>query len=111
MATKKLDRSLWRAYFDRVSQGLGVNLTEIEIAGLKLGNQIEAEWVPLTGLSYDPKDDLFAVVCDGLDHLIAKPQEVYVDDGVEGLHSVEVIDADGNHQIIQLKHPLALPSL
>lgn len=109
MATKKLDRSQWQAYFDRVSQGIGATLVQIEIAGLKLGDQIEAEWVPLAGLSYDPKDDLFAVVSEQLDHLIKKPREIYVDDGVEGLRSVEVIDADDNRQIIQLKPPLPLP--
>ncbi len=108
MATKKLDRSQWEGYFDRVSQGLTATMAEIEVAGLKLGDQVEAEWIPLAGLSYDPKSDLFEVLSEQLDHLIKRPREIYVDDGVEGLRSVEVIDGDGNHQIIQLKPPLAL---
>jgi hypothetical protein len=111
MATKKLEKSKWQGYFDRVSQGIGATLVEIEIAGLTLGDQVEAQWVPLTGMSYDPKDDLFLVMSEELDHLISNPRDIYVDDDVEGLRNVEVIDADGNRQIIQLKPPLALPSL
>jgi hypothetical protein len=110
MATKKLDKSQWESYFDQVSRHMGANLVEIEIAGLKLGSQIETEWVPLSGLSYDPKDHLFEVLSDNLDHLIPKPREIYVDVSPEGLHSVEVIDGEGNHQIIRLKTPLALPT-
>lgn len=42
---------------------------EIEVALLDIGDQIEAEWVPLLGITYDPKDDPVVVLLDGLDHL------------------------------------------
>jgi hypothetical protein len=53
------------------------------VAELQLGAQIEAEWLPLTGIA----DDQEAVL----------------------LKSLEVIDEDGVRQIIELRDPLMLP--
>ncbi len=109
MAARKLDKSAWKAYFDAISRHLGSRLSEIEVASLDLGDQVEAEWIPLQGITYDPKDDLIEVVMEEIDHMIRNPVEIYVEEGMEGLHSVEVVDADGSRQIIRLKAPLALP--
>jgi len=49
------------------------------------------------------------VTLEGLDHLIAKPCEVYVQDGTMGLESVEIIDADGIKQIVKLRDELEPP--
>jgi hypothetical protein len=38
---------------------------EIETASLKLGGQVAAEWLPMIGLSYDPKDDLIEIALEG----------------------------------------------
>jgi hypothetical protein len=46
---------------------------EIEVASLSMGDQIEAELLPILGIVYDPKDDLIEVALDGLDHLIPHP--------------------------------------
>jgi Family of unknown function (DUF5335) len=109
MAVHKLEKTQWRSFFDRVSKGLGGKLAEIEVASLKLGDQVEAEWLPLLGLTYDPKDDLIEVALDGHDHMIRKPREVYVDNGAQGLASLDIIDAEGTQQIIKLRDPLMLP--
>ena len=45
-------------YFDRVSKVLGPKLVELEVASLRLGDQVEPDWVPLIGLTYDPKSDV-----------------------------------------------------
>jgi Family of unknown function (DUF5335) len=37
---------------------------EIEVASLALGDQVEAEWLPLLGIAYDPKDDLVQVALE-----------------------------------------------
>src|ERR1700716_2179183 len=37
-----------------VSKVLPAKQAEIEVASLKLGDQVEAEWLPLLGLAYDP---------------------------------------------------------
>jgi hypothetical protein len=63
----------------------------------------------LLGISYDPKDDLIQILVEGLDHLIRKPREVWIDHGAIGLVSMEVVDADDVRQIIRLREPLMLP--
>jgi hypothetical protein len=109
MTVRKLEKTDWRPYFDHVSKTLKGAEAEIEVASLGLGDQVEAHWLPLFGLVYDPKDNLVEVALDGLDHMIQKPREIYVDDGAGSLASVEIVDGDGNRQIITLKQPLALP--
>jgi hypothetical protein len=110
MAIRKLEKSEWRAFLDGLSKLLEGKRAEIEVASLKLGDEIEAEWLPLLGLTYDPKDDLFEVALEGIDHMIPKPREIYADDNVGGLMSIEVVDADGARQIIKLRDPLMLPA-
>ncbi len=110
MSARTLPKEEWKTYFDRMSKGLPVKLAEIEVAGLELGDQVEAEWVVLNGISYDPKDDVVILFTDRIDHMIRRPREIYVDDGIDGLHSVEVIDADGNRQIAVFREALKLPA-
>ncbi|HEY7661482.1 MAG TPA: DUF5335 domain-containing protein [Xanthobacteraceae bacterium] len=110
MTTRKLDKQQWRTFFDGVSTMLEGKEAEIEVASLRLGDQVEAEWLPLIGITYDPNDDVLEVALEGLDHLIPKPREIYVEDGVEGLAALEVVGADNTRQIIKLRDPLALPA-
>jgi hypothetical protein len=107
---KKLEKSQWSVYFDLISKALTGKRAEIEVASLNLGDQIEAEWLPFFGISYDPKDDVIALALEGHAHLIYKPREIYFEgEGLE-LSSLEVIDADGVHQIVVLRDPLMLPA-
>jgi hypothetical protein len=82
---------------------------EIEIASLELGAQVEAEWLPLLGITYDPKDGSFEIALEGHDHLIHHPREVYFDYGPGGLVSLEIVDDEGTRQIVKLRDPLLLP--
>jgi hypothetical protein len=111
MATQKLDKAEWQAFFDSLLAVLGPKRVEIEVLSLGLGDQVDAESLPLVGLVYDPKDDMVEVALDGLDHLIAKPREIYVVEEEAGeLLAIEVVTADGVRQIIRLKDPLMLPA-
>ena len=110
MTIRRLDQSMWRSFFDFMWKLLEGKQAEIEVASLALGDQVEAEWLPLSGLVYDPKDDLVEVALDGVDHMIPKPREIYVDDGFAGLTSIEIVDAEGTKQIIKLRDPLMLPA-
>ncbi len=110
MSVQKLDRPQWQAFADHLSKMLPGKEAEIEVEGLRLGAQVEAEWLPLLGIAYDPKDDLFEIVIGALDHLISNPREVYVETGPAGLASIEIVDGDGVQQIIKLRDPLMLPS-
>ena len=110
MTANQVDKSRWKAFFDMLTGTVVGKRAEVEVASLDLGDQIEAEWLPLIGIVYDPKDDLIEVTLDGLDHMIPEPREVYVDFNVGGLISLEVIDQAGVHQIVKLKDPIALPA-
>jgi len=111
MTIRKLDKKEWQPFFDRLSKTMEGKQAEIEVASLTLGDQVEAEWPPLLGVTYDPKDDILEVALEGVDHLISKPREIYVDGSPIELTGLEVIDADGIKQIVKLRDPLMLPAL
>jgi hypothetical protein len=110
MNTSKLDKSEWRAFFDGLAAVLGPKQAEIETVGLALGEQVEAEWLPLRSLSHDPKNDVVDVALEGLDHRIWKPREIYVGDEIEGLLSFAIVDSEGNEHILKFRDPLMLPA-
>jgi hypothetical protein len=110
MTTRKLDKKQWRTFFDRVTKMLEGKRAEIEVVSLRLGDQVEAEWLPLLGIAYDPNDDIVEIALEGLDHLIPNPREIYVEEGRETVEALEVVDADDVRQIVRLRDPLMLPA-
>lgn len=110
MAAEQIERTRWAPFFDNLTKTLIGKQAEIEVASLDLGDQIEAEWAPLIGITYDKKDDLIEIQLEELDHLIRSPQEVLVDYGVGGIVAIAIDDEDGNRQIVRLKDPLTLPA-
>ena len=106
---RKLDKPQWRPFLDTISKLLEAKEAEIEVASLDLGDQVQAKWLPLIGIAYDPNDDVVEVALDGLDHMIHRPREIYLDNGASGLTSLEIVDADGARQIVKLKDQLLLP--
>ena len=109
METRKLDRSNWQSFFDIYSDMLSGKHAEIEVASLSIGDQIEAGWLYLRGLTYDPKNDVIEIALESLDHMIYRPREVYLAFGPDGLSSIEVTDQDGVQRIVRLRAPYALP--
>lgn len=110
MTTRKLDKKEWHAFFDGVTRMLEGKQAEIEVAALRLGDQVAAAWLPLIGITYDPEDDIVEVALEGLDHLIAKPRAIHVEERSEGIVALEIIDADDVRQIVKLRDPLMLPA-
>ena len=110
MTLRQLGNAQWQTYFDRVAAALGAKQVEIEVAGLGLGDQVEADWIPLIGLSYDPAGDSVAVIGEGVEHFIRHPKHIHVEHDTESLRSVEVIDAEDVHHFVLLRDPLSLPA-
>ena len=109
MAATEIDRSSWAPFLDSVTNSLTSKQAEIEVVSLDLGDQIEADWTPLIGITYDSKNDLIEIALDEVDHLVRSPRQVFIDYAVGGiLAAIEIIDGDGNRQIVKLKDPLAL---
>jgi hypothetical protein len=110
MTIRRLEKPEWRPFFDTMSKILEAKVAEVEVASLDLGDRTQAEWLPLIGITYDPRDDAVEIALDGLDHMIRKPREIYLDDGAAGLTSLEIVDVDGVRQIVKLKDQLMLPA-
>ncbi len=103
----------WQGFFDAFTKVLEGNDVEIEVVGLEFGDQIQAESLPLNGLTYDRKDDTFYIYSESddrdLDHAIAHPREILVRTGGAGIEQVVVVDAESRQHIIRLRQPLMLP--
>jgi hypothetical protein len=110
MAAAQIDRSRWAPFLNTLTNSLIGKQADIEVASLDLGDQIQAEWASLIGVTYDHKDDLIEIALEELDHLIRSPRELFVDYAVGGIIAIEIVDADGNRQIVRFRDPLALPA-
>jgi hypothetical protein len=109
MTIRKLKKSQWRPFFDGISKILEGMRVEIEVASLRLGDQIDAEWLPFLGITYDPKDDIVEVALENVDHMIRKPRDIYVDETAGDFISIAITDAEGTEQIVKVREPVALP--
>src|SRR4051812_44895171 len=98
--SRQIEKPEWQAYFDSVSETLAGTPAELEVASLGLANQLEAEWVELEGIAYDPSDDHIEFVLQDLDHLIEQPREIWVDETPSSLLGIEVVDAGGLRHIL-----------
>jgi len=103
MAVLKPAKADWRPFFDRISRSLTGRRAEIAIVAPMDGEQIEAEWVPLLGISYDPKNDVIDIILDGLDHRIAQPQSVISEERGQEFYSLEIVDRDGVSQSVLVR--------
>tara|TARA_R110002124_G_scaffold114535_54_gene269784 strand:- start:6776 stop:7114 length:339 start_codon:yes stop_codon:yes gene_type:complete len=111
MTTRKLNKDEWQPYCDRVSKGLRMQLAQVDVLGLAVGDQkLVGQWVPLLGIVYDPKDDLLEIALQGLDHMISRPRSISVLEGSQGLESIEIVGEDNLRQIITLRRPASLPT-
>ena len=108
--SRQIPQAEWQAYFDSMSESMAGTLAELEVASLGLGDQLEAEWVEVEGIIYDPNDDLIEFVLQDLDHMIDKPREIWVDETPHSLLSLEVVDAEGLRHILLLRTPMLLPT-
>lgn len=110
MPTRHLEKNHWQTYFDRASRNLPATNVDVEVAGLDLGNQIEADHLPLEGLSYDPKDDAFSIICDRLEHRVSHPRSISVREDHKSLIAVEVVDEENHRHVARLTEAVQLPA-
>jgi len=101
MESRILDKSEWRDELIRLWRKLDGKNIQIEVEALKLGDQTEAEFVPLKGLSYDPKDDVVQVWVGALEHMINKPVKIELAVEKGRLEAIGITDADGEQHLIK----------
>jgi hypothetical protein len=107
MAT--VDKSEWQAAADLLSRAIHGQPARLEVVSLELGDQVPVEWARLLGVSYDPKDDLFEIQLEGLDHLVSHPRTFAIRERDGLADSLAVIDGEGAEHIVQFREPIALP--
>lgn len=104
-----VDKANWRSAADLLSRAIHGQPARLEVAALPLGDQVEAEWAPLQGVSYDPQDDVFEIRLEGVDHLVPHPRAFAVRERGGAADALAVIDEDGAEHIVVLREPIALP--
>jgi hypothetical protein len=105
-----IEKAEWERYCERVSLAIGASEAEVEVNSPELGAQAETEWLPLIGISYDPKDDIFDIALEGVDHIIEHPRALNVDSELGNLSALDITDQDGAHHLVRLRDTLALPA-
>jgi hypothetical protein len=117
--TEEIPREAWRSYFDELSRTLGTMEATVEVVGRDIGDQIEAEHMVLTALTYDSKDDVFVIGLDApgkpredLERMIEHPQRIFVATGAD-THTEMAIDIEDNQDhrtIVRLERAPELPA-
>ncbi|WP_413289199.1 DUF5335 family protein [Bdellovibrio sp. HCB337] len=108
MITRTVQKSEWNKFFNLVSKSIEGQEVEIEVSGLEIGDQIEADWVPFDGISYDPKTDYIFVHTPLLDHTIVHPSTVLVAEEENTIVAINITD-DETIQILQFRPSLEIP--
>ena len=107
MAIRQLPRTDWNDYFDAFSKEKSdsgrIDYAEIRVFSPEIGAQPQTKWLPLQGLTYDPKDDRLDVFVKGLDHMIVHPKVIYVEESSGRLDSIEVVREDGTYEVVEIR--------
>lgn len=110
MSDEVIDKGQWEFFCNRLSRQLEGVQAEIEVASLNIGDQIQAEWVPLLGVTYDPKDDIVEIAVEGLDHIVREPSSLSVQREGAMVESLAVDSRSGERHIVRFRQPLSLPA-
>lgn len=105
-------RHHWPAFFESFSNQLRGRRVEIEVIGLDLGVQLEAEWVPLRALRFETERRRLAAELAGeriVEHVIENPEAVWVELSGGELQSLVVEDESSRKEIFRFRLPLELP--
>ncbi|MFI8326842.1 DUF5335 family protein [Streptomyces sp. NPDC085529] len=108
--TRVLDRDLWTAALDELTEAHRGELVSIEVLDPAIGHQYEAERLPFSYLAFDPKDDVVIVAVGGrsarspvvLRHMVEHPKEIDVSTVDVPESAVRVLDRDDVATLITL---------
>ena len=107
MNNRMIEKSEWKYYFNLISRSLENQTIELEVAGLDMGDQIEAEWGQFDGISYDANADCIFVHTPLLDHSIRHPQQLMLVEDGDAIVSLNIQDGE-NSQMIHFHRPIIL---
>lgn len=108
MQIRTLQKENWQAFFDLVSKMVQGQRVELEIAGIDTGDQVEAEWSFVDGLSYEEDSGMLFIHTDVLDHMIQNPLEIVVIEKGASIEMIGIKDDGDQIQIVKFRAPLLL---
>lgn len=108
MPTRTLARAEWRRYCDQVSKQVAGRQVELDVASLKLGDRVQARWLPLLGVVFDMRGDVIEIALDGVGHSILAPREILLEETERGLVALEIVAADETVETLRFREPLRL---
>lgn len=102
--TEQIVQAQWEAFFDDFAKKHHGFEARLEIMGRDFGDQEMADWLPFSGISYDPHHQQIFVMVGGvssrypahLTHTIAHPQAVAIQQILEGGDSSAILITAGD---------------
>jgi hypothetical protein len=111
MTARSIEKQDWAAFCATVSKALEGSQAEVEVESLDLGDQVEKDWAPWIGITYDPKDDIIDIALDDdVDHIINRPRDLVADIDDVNISALQITDADGRRHLVRLRDGLFLPA-
>ena len=109
----ELPPSQWQARLEDLTKQHEGHEVAIELLDQELGDEAEAEMLPLAYLEFDPKDDVVIVAVGGRDgrypvvlrHIVEHPQRIVADSYGEGRSALDIVNRDGDHTIVTIQAP------
>jgi hypothetical protein len=108
MTSRVLEKSEWQSYFEKFAKATLGKQSHIEIIGPELGDQVLVNSIRMLGIAYEPKADLLEIALKGHDHLVPHPQKITVEEKDGMLVSFQVIDGEGQQQVVELRPAILL---
>lgn len=114
---REIPRDEWRRFFDRLDRRLQDDREEYE-AAVEIDREdaaesegVEAQPIPLAGMSWEDADDVIAVELAGrggrfpvaLRHFVPQPRRLIVDDDAGMPSTITVVSADGARTVVTLR--------
>jgi hypothetical protein len=110
MTARSIQKADWGSFCAAVSEALEGSDAEIEVASIDLGQQVEKQWAPLIGISYDPEDDIIDIALEEVDHIVDEPKELLAEIDDARVSALQITDGEGTRHLVRLKDGLMLPS-
>jgi hypothetical protein len=106
--TKQLSADGMQAYFDLFSRRFlkyeSTDVADVEVVGMDIGDQVEADGAHLVGISYDPHTRALEVELEAGGLRAYRPKEVWTveeDDGF--IRAIEIVRDDDSREIVRVR--------
>ncbi len=104
-----ISKNQWENYLNQLSKVFKDTPVEVEVAASGIFDKPEVEWLPILGISYDPKDNIVSILFENLDHIIEKPYEIKVEKDDSGIKEIDIVsEEDGTKTVLRFKTPVRL---